>query len=449
MYVTIRETLYTNGSAIVVPSIHLVLEGDGLFAATNNLTSDQAARRLSEYEAHAVIDAGGLSRVFQVGSGGHLELRHVTLLGGKAAVGSSSDPKDGGAVFVNGGKLTMQDVVVRNSVATGRGGAIAALMGECTLNQVTIATNKAASGGGIFVSGKSHVMRRVTFDSNVAHGAGGGLQVSNAALVDMTMVTLNRNYAARGSALSLCRDCRWQGLIVDVLGAPAPPPSPPPEPPGPPPPVSPDTSPSPPLSPPPPLPPSLPPALPPNGTLNTSNETSNWTVFEAPTPIFVEGKQRAVVSKLPVRSLNIRPGVDTALGGQVVAFPSCTDDIFVNALGAVESICGPKTVCSDVLLPTVDVGTRASSPICTCAPGAYPRGVALGTDAAALAPYQSTGCATPVTMVGVTRSTDSVVVRLTKPHVERFNLTVRIEGSDWQSGRAYTWAFFASQRECW
>ena len=192
----------------------------------DNLTnSDAASRRLSEHETPAVFNAEGLSRVFEVGSGGHLELRHATIFGGKAMAGPLADPPDGGAILVDGGKLTMKSVVVRDSVATGRGGAIAVLQGESTLDNVTITSNEAADGGGVFVSGSSHHMTRVKVDSNMARGAGGGLMVSSAGLIVMTMVAFNLNYASRGSALSLCKDCRWQGLVVDVKGAPPPPPS--------------------------------------------------------------------------------------------------------------------------------------------------------------------------------------------------------------------------------
>ena len=46
--------------------------------------------------------------------------------------------------------------------------------------------------------------------------------------------------------------------------------------------------------------------------------------------------------------------------------------------------------------------------------------------------------------MGVTSASESVVVRLTKPHAQLFNLTMRIEGSDWQAGKAYSWAIDTS-----
>ena len=462
-----------SGAPLAVEGIHLVLLGD---ADKEAVSADESRRALSEQPTmsrQAIIDAGGLSRAFEISAGGHLEMNYVTLIGGHARASLATDDDgaddgDGGAVLVTGGTLTMTECAVRYSVAEGSGGGIATRSGaETTLINVTIEGNvaQAGGGGGMLLSGGQHVMTRVSLQSNVAaDGSGGGISLAGSALLETTMVNLSHNYAAEGSAISICYGCSWQGLIVEVTGAPSPPPSPPPlpgAPPGAPPPNLPYVT--------PPPSPRSPPVAPEEGSGSGSGEESSGegltdaddapavietentssSVAAVASPIHVEQAEGATPT-LGVRELRVLY-TDTSvptLSGRTVGFPSCDEAVFVALSGAVEALCGPDTVCNDEPLSLGDdeggdagsSADEATSPVCACAGGAYPRGVAFDTDAATLAPYMSTGCATPVKAMGVTYSEDSVLLSLTKPEVRQLNLTVRIEGTDWRADQSYSWA---------
>ncbi|HBO44671.1 MAG TPA: hypothetical protein DD670_12215 [Planctomycetaceae bacterium] len=95
------------------------------------------------------IDAGGLSRVFSVGSGIEVEMAGLTIRGGSAQDVSSTDlnDDDGGGIF-NTGVLTITDVVLRDNSAQGDGGGVYNKQGAVTVVTSALEANSAGLYGG-------------------------------------------------------------------------------------------------------------------------------------------------------------------------------------------------------------------------------------------------------------------------------------------------------------
>ena len=118
----------------------------------------------------AVIDAGGIDRIFHAFGGTVvLNISGLTLRNGIAAGG-----QEGGAMF-SGAILTMSNVTVSGSTG-GNGGGISFASGSATLTNVTFSGNRAPGNGGGFVTGPNLVttFRNVTVTNNTADSDGSG-----------------------------------------------------------------------------------------------------------------------------------------------------------------------------------------------------------------------------------------------------------------------------------
>jgi hypothetical protein len=101
----------------------------------------------------ATIEGAGTAnsfRLFDVASGSNVTLKDLTLMDG-VATGSQAQ---GGALFNNGGNVTMTNVVFKNNQAnagvgqSAQGGAIYSSGGSLILNNCTVSANTAAGGAG-------------------------------------------------------------------------------------------------------------------------------------------------------------------------------------------------------------------------------------------------------------------------------------------------------------
>jgi predicted outer membrane repeat protein len=127
-------------------------------------------------------------RLFRIAADGVLTLRDLRI-----RAGSATDR--GGAILVAGGRLTIHNAAVEDSIAP-NGGAIAAVDGTLALSLATIRNNTAVYGGGIYAERGSLELTDVVMSTNRAtHPAattfGGAIYTSSALTVTRGVITAN------------------------------------------------------------------------------------------------------------------------------------------------------------------------------------------------------------------------------------------------------------------
>ncbi|WP_165230648.1 choice-of-anchor Q domain-containing protein [Aquisphaera insulae] len=115
------------------------------------------------------VDAGGLSRVFQVDAGVTASLGHLTLTGGM------TDGNGGG--LDNLGTTTLTDCSLSGNSAGGNGGGLYN-SGLATLNGTAVGDNYAYGDGGGFANPGNATLTDCTISGNTAHRSGGGIHSS-------------------------------------------------------------------------------------------------------------------------------------------------------------------------------------------------------------------------------------------------------------------------------
>lgn len=147
------------------------------------------------------IDARGLDRVFDIFSGSTVVLFNVTITGGDLA-----GRGDGGAVRVDGGTLFLDDSVITDSRAS-NGGAIFNNGGNITINRSTLSDNSAegdpsfGQGGAIESIGGSVTVDRSAVHDNTAFSGGGGVAMIGGVL-SVESSTIAQNSAGDSLASS-------------------------------------------------------------------------------------------------------------------------------------------------------------------------------------------------------------------------------------------------------
>ena len=99
---------------------------------------------------------------------------------------------DGGAVLSGGGPLTISGSTFDGNTAGGRGGAVAVTVGTFTVTNSTFTGNMATGdGGGLFYNNNSATFLNDTFTMNTAGGTGGGVAGNVALAMRNTIVAGN------------------------------------------------------------------------------------------------------------------------------------------------------------------------------------------------------------------------------------------------------------------
>ncbi len=146
----------------------------------------------------AIIDGGGEHRAFRVDLGGELMLENLTI--------QNNSGRLGGAIYVNGGELTVTNVTFRdnNAFSAFGGGAILINAGTVEINGSAFVTNNSDNlGGAISIFGGEVTITNSTFMGNLAHG-GGAVNISGGD-VTITSSTLTDNHAANGGGILKAR----------------------------------------------------------------------------------------------------------------------------------------------------------------------------------------------------------------------------------------------------
>ncbi|GAA1875079.1 hypothetical protein [Asanoa iriomotensis] len=134
-------------------------------------------------------------RFFQVEASGSLTLNGLTLRDGRT--------ENGGAIFVNGGRVTLVDSTVTGNTATAIGGGIYSL-GTLKVTGSTLRDNTAVQGGGLNNQGVEATFARSTVTGNravtgFAEGFGGGILSAGPLTLDNTRVAGNEATGAGAS----------------------------------------------------------------------------------------------------------------------------------------------------------------------------------------------------------------------------------------------------------
>ncbi|GIF75831.1 hypothetical protein [Asanoa siamensis] len=134
-------------------------------------------------------------RFFEIGAAGHLTLKWLTLRNGRTA--------DGGAIFVNGGRLDLVAGTVTGNTATENGGGIYNT-GTMAITASSLSDNTAAQGGAVNNQGAEASIDLTTVTRNhvatgVDQGVGGG--ILNAAPLTLKGVRIAGNTASGQGAV--------------------------------------------------------------------------------------------------------------------------------------------------------------------------------------------------------------------------------------------------------
>jgi hypothetical protein len=189
-----------------------------LFGAAHNGTNgalqiiNQSVTIANASGGHAIIDGGGVDRVFDIEGNfpGGVTFTGLTITGGLAGadsnpgifVGGSSG--DGGAIFSFDVNVTLNSCQILNNIANSQGGGIWTDSASITLNSSTVSGNNASSAGGGIGSFAGIVsVTNSIVAGNVSDGDGGGIwtQVGNVTLNSSTVSDNNAEGSGGGIAI--------------------------------------------------------------------------------------------------------------------------------------------------------------------------------------------------------------------------------------------------------
>lgn len=209
IYIISTDSTTPKDFTILVPDGTYTLLGspDEDFDKTGDLDvgipADQTITIIGASQAHTIIDANHLDRVFDHFGAGKLTLTTMTIRNGEIETGHG-----GGSIRSAAGSILWLDyVTVESSMVNGSngatdiGGGILKPGGTLNVTHSIIRNNTAVSGGGIEVSNSYLWMEDTTVSGNTADGSfGGGLDIgagSNYTILK-SRISNNSSYAGGG-----------------------------------------------------------------------------------------------------------------------------------------------------------------------------------------------------------------------------------------------------------
>ena len=144
-----------------------------------------------------------LSRIMKIGAGQTVSLANLTMTGGvddndenfSGGAVSTVSLNGGGAIFNNGGTLTLASVVFSNNAANNPiGGAIATTGGSLGMTNVTFAGNAAGVAGALRIRSGTVAGIGVTFSTNNGEFGGGSIYIDGGSL-NLTNSTIDGSAA--------------------------------------------------------------------------------------------------------------------------------------------------------------------------------------------------------------------------------------------------------------
>ena len=169
------------------------------------------------------IQSGESTRILRVDSPAQVTIQDLTLTHGidenDEACSSGCDSIDangGGALFNNGGTVTLDDVAFTNNSgsATPLGGAVSNSGGSLTMNGVSFTQNGAGSAGAVFIRSGTVTGNAVTFDSDsttccnggALYQLGGTTRLANTTVVNSSGLDGTAAFWTGGGTLTLDND---------------------------------------------------------------------------------------------------------------------------------------------------------------------------------------------------------------------------------------------------
>lgn len=168
---------------------------------------------------NVTIDADGEGRIFTVT--GNASIKDLTLTGGDTEeLGgaiyidggnltlnnveiSDSKAENGGAIYLNGGNLALDNVKISDCQAQ-KGGAIASTASSnLTVNNTEFNNNEAIDGGTLYISGEALVLKS-TFNENhakIPDSCGGAIYINTSSPITIASNTFKNNTANLGEAI--------------------------------------------------------------------------------------------------------------------------------------------------------------------------------------------------------------------------------------------------------
>ena len=155
------------------------------------------------------IQSGESTRILRVDNPAQVTIQGLTLTHGidenDEACPSGCDSIDangGGALFNNGGTVTLDDVAFTNNSgsATPLGGAVSNSGGSLTMNGVSFTQNSAGSAGALFIRSGTVTGNAVTFDSDSTTCCNGGALYQLGGTTTLTNTTVVNSSGLDGTA---------------------------------------------------------------------------------------------------------------------------------------------------------------------------------------------------------------------------------------------------------
>ena len=206
----------------------IILSGD--------LTLDEALPAIASaiaIEGGGFTIAGGGNRIFHVIPAGELHIADLTLTGGRTdedsaacleataetdvAGSESSDESDeprtegfGGAICIDGGRVSISDSRFSDNFAERSGGAIASIGGELEIADSEFSGNSAGEhGGALYIEGGLVALSETIFSENQAEQYGGAIDNIAGARLLITFGEFTDNKATTGGAIG-----NWQSSLA-------------------------------------------------------------------------------------------------------------------------------------------------------------------------------------------------------------------------------------------
>jgi CSLREA domain-containing protein len=180
--------VFVNPQTITLSGSELVITGNGTLRITG-LSADRLT-----------IDGNNASRIISNGPNAVTSISEITFKNGNG-VGAANSGR-GGAIYNNGGILTLNNLIITGNRANTGGGTNSAGSGSIiTINNSVISNNTSnSSGGGMQnFSNSTLIISNSTINGNTSGGAtgGGGMQANG--MVKITNSTITSNNAPSGS----------------------------------------------------------------------------------------------------------------------------------------------------------------------------------------------------------------------------------------------------------
>lgn len=169
------------------------------YALSSRITIDKQLSIVGGGAAGTTVSGGNANQIFDV-TGGPVSISAITLTDALNNTGND----EGGAIFVEGGDLVLDQVVISDSASPGYGGAIEG-DGNLTITRSRFVNNHATAdnGGAIDFYGDTIQISDSEFVGNGAGDFGGALEVESDSTFALDRVTFDGNTAQNGGGFAL------------------------------------------------------------------------------------------------------------------------------------------------------------------------------------------------------------------------------------------------------